>query len=138
MRRIFILLYILFMSMHVYAFQAPKVVTHAFQQKFNGASNVRWEKENETNYEAIFDMNGKRMAAIFNGQGQWLATETEVGLRGLPGISRVVLQTRFIGWSIATAHKIEKADGTSLFRATLNRRGAVKDVFLKKNGTIIR
>lgn len=138
MKRIIVLINILLVSVSVYAIQAPKTLTAAFQQKFVGAGNVKWEKENEKDYEAFFDMNGKKMSAIFNEQGQLLTTQTEIGLKGLPGIARMILQTRFIGWNISTAHKIDKPDGTSLFRANLDRRGTRKEVFLNKNGAIIK
>lgn len=138
MKGIFILIKILLISLNAMAWQAPKPVTDAFQQKFNEATNVKWLKENDTDYEASFDLLGKKMTAIFNEQGQWLSTETEVGVKALPGISRIVLQTRFIGWQIATAHKIDKADGSLHYRADLDKKGTRKEVFLKKNGTIIK
>jgi hypothetical protein len=138
MRRTFLLITLSFISLNVFALQAPKVVSDAFQQRFEGAANVKWEKENETEYEASFDMAGKKMTAIFNAQGQWLATETEIGTRALPALAKVVLQTRFIGWDIANAHKIEKADNTSVYQAHLTRHGAFKEVLIKKNGVILK
>ena len=135
MRKMFLLLNIFFISLNVFAFQAPKPVTDAFHQKFVGATNVKW-KGAENAFEASFDMSGKRMTATFNPQGQWLATETEIGARALPPLAKVVLQTRFIGWNIATAHKVEKADKTDMYQADLTRNGTVKEVFINRNGVI--
>jgi hypothetical protein len=138
MRKIFLTISFIFFSMCVYAWQAPKVVTDAFQQRFEGAANVKWEKETETEFEASFDMAGKKMVALFNAQGQWLSTETEIGARALPALAKVVLQTRFIGWNIATAHKVDKSDNTSLYEAHLTKNGALKEVLIKRNGVILK
>jgi hypothetical protein len=137
MKKLVLLISIFFISLNVFALQAPKPVLDAFQQKFDGATNVKW-KEGETEFEASFDLLGKRMTATFNPQGQWLATETEIGARALPALAKVVLQTRFIGWNIATAHKVEKADRTNLYQADLTRNGTVKEVFINRNGVIMK
>jgi hypothetical protein len=137
MRKIVLFIGIFFISLDVFAFQAPKVVMDAFKQKFDGATNVKW-REGENQFEASFDRLGKRMTAVFNPQGQWLETETEIGARALPALAKVVLQTRFIGWNIATAHKVEKADRTDLYQADLTRKGAVKEVFINRNGVILK
>ena len=137
MKRILLIINILFISLSAFAWQAPTIVTDAFQQKFDGATNVKWEKNNE-NFVASFDLAGKRMTAIFNPQGQWFTTETEIGSRGLPALAKVVLQTRFIGWQIATAHKVDKPDGTDIYKAHLKKNDAFKEVLITKNGAILK
>jgi hypothetical protein len=127
-----------FTSLNVFATQAPKAVTTAFHQKFNGASNVKWEKESANEFNATFELSGKRMTANFNSNGQWLSSETEVGLSGMPALSKIILQTRFIGWDIAQVYKIEKADGAKLYQAELVKDGITKEVYIKPNGVILK
>ena len=138
MKQTLLLISLLFVSLGVFARQAPKVVTDAFQQKFNGASNVKWEKETEKGFDVSFDLLGKKMSANFNGQGQWQSTSTLVGLDGLPAIARVVLQTRFINWDIATAYKIEKADSAIHYQANLVKDKVSKEILIKPDGVIIK
>jgi hypothetical protein len=128
----------LFALLPAFANQTPKPIVDAFQQKFANATNVTWDKLSETEFVASFDLQGKKMAANFNPQGQWLLTSTEVGLDGLPAIVRVVLQTRFLNWKISTAYKIEKADKTEYYRARVTKDETSKEVFVKTNGDIIK
>ena len=38
----------------------PTAVTTAFNQKFSGATNIKWGKENPHEYEADFQWNGEK------------------------------------------------------------------------------
>lgn len=127
----------LFVSLNVFADQTPKPVVDAFQQKFAAAANTTWDKLSDNEFVASFDLQGKKMAANFNAQGQWLLTSTEIGLDGLPAVVRVVLQTRYLDWDIATAYKIEKADKMEYYRARMVKDVASKNILVKPNGDII-
>ena len=62
----------------------PAAVTNAFNNKFPGATEVKWEKENAKEYEAEFTLNGDNVSANFGADGTWVETETVIKVADLP------------------------------------------------------
>ena len=62
----------------------PAAVTAAFNQKFQHAAKVKWDKENAHEYEASFQLNQKSYSANFSDKGEWLETENPIEFQQLP------------------------------------------------------
>lgn len=62
----------------------PTGVKDSFSKKFPDAKNVKWSKENESEYEAEFSIKGIQLASNFDQSGAWLVTETEMKASELP------------------------------------------------------
>jgi len=56
----------------------PEKVKSAFAGKFPNASSVKWDKENDEEWEAEFKMDGKEYSANFTVDGNWKETEYEI------------------------------------------------------------
>jgi hypothetical protein len=56
----------------------------AFHKKFPNAQNVSWGKETPSVFEGEFTLNGKRISANFDKQGNWKETETAIPNSKLP------------------------------------------------------
>jgi hypothetical protein len=81
----------LLLAMFVFTTQSMAQQVHvtskakkAFQKKFPNAQNVNWGKETSNVFEAEFTMNGKKMSANFDKQGNWKETEMPIPNRKLP------------------------------------------------------
>jgi ABC-type glycerol-3-phosphate transport system substrate-binding protein len=62
-------------STEVAAADVPAAVLTAFNEKYPGATDVKWEKElenNKTEYEAKFTLNGKTSEAEFEEAGTFI------------------------------------------------------------------
>ena len=68
---------------------APKEVTDAFATKFPKATDTKWEKESETEFEAVFNMDGKEYSTKFDKTGKWLETESQIDVSTLPQIVKI-------------------------------------------------
>lgn len=90
----------------------PAAVKQAFKQKFSQASRVEWGKENATEYEAEFELNGTNMSANFTADGTWKETEMEMDAAELPEAVRQTLQRDFAGIHVNGAARIENSKGT--------------------------
>lgn len=101
----------------------PEAVFQAFKAKFPAVQDVDWEMENDTEYEAEFEVNGTEMSASFDATGKWLATETEVRLTDLPAAVQAALQ----GKKVKEAAKIERADGSTVYEAEVGRKDLLLD-----------
>lgn len=66
--------------------EVPASVKNGFDNKFPAAKKVKWEKENDTEFEASFRLDGKTMSANFDTQGNWLETEWEIRVKDLPKV----------------------------------------------------
>ncbi|MCX6350809.1 MAG: PepSY-like domain-containing protein [Bacteroidetes bacterium] len=62
----------------------PEAVTAAFNKKFADAKEVKWDKENEHEYEAEFKWDGKDVSANFSDAGEWMETESAIPYTDLP------------------------------------------------------
>ncbi|MDQ1769323.1 hypothetical protein GQR60_00640 [Labilibaculum sp. A4] len=89
----------------------PNQVKTAFAQKFPDASNVKWDKENDAEWEAEFKMSGKEYSANFNMEGVWLETEFEISSNEIPDQVKSTIEKEFSGYKIEESEMSETADG---------------------------
>src|ERR1043165_1503798 len=61
----------------------PAEVTDAFKERYPHAEKVSW-KDNLTNFEAQFTLNGYQMSADFNSKGEWIDSERKIKFEELP------------------------------------------------------
>ena len=87
--------------------KTPKEVKLAFSAKFPKAINVKWEKENATEYEANFISNGVKYSANFSANGKWLETESPDTFENLPVTIQTAFNTTHKGSKIKAVAKIE-------------------------------
>lgn len=73
--------------------KVPENVIAAFNSRFEKATHVRWDRENQKEWEAEFKMDGKSYAANYSNQGEWMETEYHVELSELPDSVKSALDT---------------------------------------------
>lgn len=83
--------------------KVPTVTENAFKKMFPTASNVKWDKESKTEYEAEFLVDGKKHAANFSSTGEWLETEKAIETSAAP---KVVVDAVTVAWPAATIKQI--------------------------------
>jgi hypothetical protein len=64
--------------------QVPAQIEQAFKKKFSIATNVKWEQENDTVFEASFKLDKVRYSADFSNDGKWIETESTCTYEELP------------------------------------------------------
>jgi len=88
---------------------APAIVKAAFVKKFPTATNVKWGKENEKEWEAEFKMDGKEYSANYDNDGKWLETEHEISAGEIPATVNATLEKEFAGYKVVESEISEKA-----------------------------
>lgn len=139
MKKIFLFIAIIAVTITAHAQKSPKIivpenVSNGFNKKFPNASNVKWEKENEKNYEANFKMNNKKQSALFNTIGIWQESEIEIKISELPETVKQTISKQFIDYKIKEVDKIikplssfyevELIKGKEIIEATFSSNGA--------------
>lgn len=90
---------------------APEKVKAAFSLKFPNAKKVKWDKENETEWEAEFKMDGKEYSANFVLNGDWKETEYEIKKSEIPANILAILNQNFTKYEIEEAEISETSSG---------------------------
>lgn len=88
------------------------MVKEALAAKFPNAKHVKWERENATEWEAEFKMDGKEYSANFANDGTWIETEYEMSKKDLPSVILATIETNYPGAKIEEVEKVEKTDFT--------------------------
>jgi len=118
--------------------KAPVAVTTAFSKKFPDARHVKWGKENTKEFEAEFELKGRKMSANFDLQGNWKETETEIDIVDLPAVVTRSIAEKYPGAIISTANKIEKAGGKIFYEAEIKVKGKKMEVELLGDGRFVK
>jgi len=128
----------LFLLKNVFAMVAPGNVQASFDKMFPNARAVHWHKEHANEYEAEFIWNGYACSANFNASGQWLETETEIGLEQVPS----TIVTAFIKLhketSLRKVYVIKSMKGETHYEMEYRKGLFNKEVLFDEQGNLIK
>ena len=89
----------------------PEKVKSAFFEKFPDVDKIKWEKEQENEWEAEFKMQGKEYSATFTSNGDWIETEREIKKSEIPDDIIAVLNKTYRDYEIDEAEMGENQQG---------------------------
>lgn len=89
----------------------PEKVKTAFAQKFKGATDVKWSKEDKNEWEAEFKLNNKSTSANFDVQGMWLETEYAITASEIPANINTQIKKDFPGYKMKESEISETSKG---------------------------
>ncbi|MFH1319700.1 MAG: PepSY-like domain-containing protein [Bacteroidota bacterium] len=115
----------------------PANLKTAFSKKFPDATKVKWDKENEKEWEAEFKMDGKEYSASFDNNGAWMETEYEISTNEIPAVVKTTIEEEFSGYKIAESEISETADG-KVYEFELEKDKVEMEVAIDTNGKIIK
>lgn len=117
--------------------KAPQKVQSAFTLKFPGAKNIKWDKENETEWEAEFKLERKEYSANFTSEGVWKETEYEIKESEIPAAIKQILDTEFNGYEIEESEISETSKG-KVYEFELEQGEINIEVAITLEGKIIK
>ena len=116
----------------------PDLVQKAFDEKFPGAKDIKWDKENAHEYEASFIYHEIACSANFSENGEWLETETTTSYEMLPLAVKQAFEKAHQGALIKTAAKIETAKGTTKFEVEYRQHIKTIEALYNADGTPVK
>jgi hypothetical protein len=114
------------------ASKVPAAVKAAFTKQYPGTT-AKWEKE-DGKYEASFKQAGNDVSAMFEPNGTFTESETEMKAADLPASIISYVKEHYKGKAIKSGAKITKVDGTVNYEAALGG----KDVIFDANGKFLK
>ena len=115
----------------------PAQVNNSFNKKFAGATKVKWDKENDTEWEAEFKLKGKAYSANFSNEGKWMETEHEIKKSAIPANVKQTLDSEFAGYDVEEAEISETAEGT-VYEFELEQGETEMEVAISPEGKVVK
>jgi len=113
----------------------PKPVIDNFNSKFTGATKVKWDREEENEWEAEFIMNDKELSASFDIAGTWLETEKEIKETELPPAVTNVVNSKYSEYKVEEVAEMQKT-GFSGYEIELLKGETKIELQILPDGTI--
>jgi uncharacterized membrane protein YkoI len=98
---------------------------------------VKWDKENDQEWEAEFKMNGTEYSANFDMDGKWMETEHEIDKKELPAAVQQTLDTDFAGYKIEEA-EISETDQAKVYEFELEKDEIEMEVVISPTGEVVK
>jgi uncharacterized membrane protein YkoI len=117
--------------------KAPKKVLDAFANKFPNANDVKWEKENETEWEAEFKMDKIEYSSNFLEDGTWKETEHEIDEKDIPLNVKKSLMESFPGFEIEEA-EISETPNEIIYEFEIEKGEVEMSVVMTTDGKIVK
>lgn len=139
MKKIFLIFTaMLFGTTVINATEVPDAVEKAFKEKYPTAKKVKWEKENNNDYEASFVMDNKEISVVYSQDAQFKEIETEITVAELPKAVIDSFNKKYPTSKIEEAAKIERADKTIVYEAETKINKKEVNLLFDENGTEIK
>jgi hypothetical protein len=115
----------------------PTKVKGAFYQKFPNAKKASWDKENATEWEVEFKLNGKDYSANYSSDGIWKETEHEIAKSKLPVAVKTTLENEFKDYDIDES-EVSETSKEVVYEFTLENDGKDFEVAISPEGKVIK
>ena len=118
--------------------ELPKAVKESFTKLFPKAKEVKWSKENATEFEAEFEVNETEQSVNFDQAGKWLVTETEIKSSQLPSAVKSTITKEFAGYKIEESEKAETSDKGMFYEVELEKGELNYEVPISTDGKVLK
>ncbi len=115
----------------------PATVKTAFSQKFATATDVKWGKESETEWEVEFKLDGKSYSANYDLKGEWLETEYAITANEIPAAIKTIVDKEYAGYKIKESEISETAKG-KVYELEMVKGKKKVEVAFDMNGKLIK
>jgi len=138
MKTNFFLIAFLLVSFTVFAQETnvPKAVKDSFSKHYPKATDVKWDKEGATEFEAGFKENRNDISVVFDEKGIIQETETAIQISELPKSATSFVDKNYSGFKISEAAKILDLKGEITFEAEITKNNVKKDLLFDSKGNV--
>ena len=118
--------------------QIPEKIISQFQLMEPLATSTEWFVQGKI-YKVYYKLDRQnRITSYFDRQGNWMETETEIGIKELNSAVLNVLETKFNDYEIVDIEIIKTFDFKILYEIDLIRNDKSYDILFDTTGRILR
>ncbi|CAN5502459.1 hypothetical protein BH10BAC5_BH10BAC5_27140 [soil metagenome] len=137
-KTLFSILIIFLISSYSYADNVPAIVKKSFESRFPNAKNVKWDKENGSEYEAAFKLKGIKYSTTFSSTGDWMETESPTTFEMLPISVQNTFNDSNKGVKPRLCSKIELSTGRIKYEIEIKKKKKTIELFYEEDGKQIK
>jgi len=115
-----------------------KEIETAFKAKFPNATKVKWDKENEHEYEANFTENGVKHSANFSDKGEWMETESPTSFDKLPLKVKTAFNASHKDAKVKAVAKIDAKKDETQYEIEIKKGLKTIEYFYNSEGKLIK
>ena len=118
----------------------PSAVMNSFDANFSNASRAEWEKKSGC-YVADFWQDGMDMSAWYNPNGEWLMTESDLGvnLSVLPqAVQDAFKSSQYANWHVDDIDKYERPNDVFYLIEIETKGESDRDLFFAPDGSLLK
>ena len=116
----------------------PKSVSEAFAKLYPKATDVKWEKEGDEEFEVVFKDNGISISVVLDDDGKLMETETVVQASELPKAVVPYIEKKYAGYIISKVEKIVDSKGNVTFETGISKDKMKKELIFDSNGKHVK
>jgi hypothetical protein len=127
-----------FISVSAFCQKNPsEIVKKEFAKKYATAQSVKWDSEEQNEWEAEFTMEGKKMSASFDNAGKWIESEIVITEKELPAQVMNTLNKDYQGYKKGAIEIFEDSKNKG-FELSLKKGESSIEVLIDSNGKLIK
>ncbi|MDD3044112.1 MAG: PepSY-like domain-containing protein [Candidatus Delongbacteria bacterium] len=117
--------------------EVPPIVKAAFAKKFPGATDAKWNNEDNKDWGAEFKLNGKDLSANFDNKGMWAKTKYQIDSKEIPEAVNNTIKKDFSGYKIEKSEMTESKD-TKVYDFVLEKAKEKIEVVIAHDGKVVK
>lgn len=98
--------------------KVPQATTAAYKSKFPNGSQPGWTKAGADVFEVQFFNGKKRQSALFDANGKWIRTDSEINYGAVPMKVQNAFAREFEGYQIQEVYEVESAENGMCYEIT--------------------
>jgi len=118
--------------------ELPEAVKKSFAEKFKNVMDVKWSKENATEFEAEFKIGKQEQSANFDQTGKLLVKEYEIKESEVPHAVQATISKEFAGYKIEEVEKAESSDKGNFYEVELKNGKQKYEVQISPEGKVLK
>ncbi len=132
-------LFLVMLSANAQFRKIPAAVTDSFKTKYENATKVSW-KDNIANFQASFKIGNDNAKAYYSSKGEWLKTERNYSIEGLPEeIKDGLKKSKYAGWPVREILYVEEHNKQQPLYRIQVRKGDLqkKNLYFSPTGQLL-